>query len=440
MKNKFLIILILFYFTYNKRKDEFTDSKFIEWGIKKNLTLSSFIGLSSDKKVPKFIANEDIEKNQTLLNIPYDLMFNLDKALNLTKSKSLKRQYNELKDILLESDTFEDNKDQIKREECFISYILYLIDYEPKKYQKTKFYEVYKYFIESLKIYQNKKPLFFDYEGLEKLYLTYISTLYKTTKDEYEEEIITLKGDSFYKQDIEFDDYLPYRINIHNEGIIIFDHKTMVPFLKYFDTDYIKYNVNYTIEKNGSITIFSTKKIKKNEEIIISSKKMPNERSLLFEGKTYEELIDYYDEYLISAFSPSLYYKFDIQDNDLEYKYIINLAEEDFDEYAINFYKDNTEVFKFDKDFKESKNFESDGWAYEILLNNIKAYKQYITDFKLDKIYEYFDDIKIRIDIERIIKGETKFIKKAYSDAMKKAGKFLNVTSTNQTGDKSSDL
>lgn len=440
MKNKFLIILILFYFTYNKRKDEFTDSKFIEWGLKKNLTLSSFIGLSSDKKVPKFIANEDIEKNQTLLNIPYDLMFNLDKALNLTKSKSLKRQYNELKDILLESDTFEDNKDQIKREECFISYILYLIDYEPKKYQKTKFYEVYKYFIESLKIYQNKKPLFFDYEGLEKLYLTYISTLYKTTKDEYEEEIITLKGDSFYKQDIEFDDYLPYRINIHNEGIIIFDHKTMVPFLKYFDTDYIKYNVNYTIEKNGSITIFSTKKIKKNEEIIISSKKMPNERSLLFEGKTYEELIDYYDEYLISAFSPSLYYKFDIQDNDLEYKYIINLAEEDFDEYAINFYKDNTEVFKFDKDFKESKNFESDGWAYEILLNNIKAYKQYITDFKLDKIYEYFDDIKIRIDIERIIKGETKFIKKAYSDAMKKAGKFLNVTSTNQTGDKSSDL
>ena len=440
MKNKFLIILILFYFTNNKRKDEFTDSKFIEWGLKKNLTLSSFIGLSSDKKVPKFIANEDIEKNQTLLNIPYDLMFNLDKALNLTKSKSLKRQYNELKDILLESDTFEDNKDQIKREECFISYILYLIDYEPKKYQKTKFYEVYKYFIESLKIYQNKKPLFFDYEGLEKLYLTYISTLYKTTKDEYEEEIITLKGDSFYKQDIEFDDYLPYRINIHNEGIIIFDHKTMVPFLKYFDTDYIKYNANYTIEKNGSITIFSTKKIKKNEEIIISSKKMPNERSLLFEGKTYEELIDYYDEYLISAFSPSLYYKFDIQDNDLEYKYIINLAEEDFDEYAINFYKDNTEVFKFDKDFKESKNFESDGWAYEILLNNIKAYKQYITDFKLDKIYEYFDDIKIRIDIERIIKGETKFIKKAYSDAMKKAGKFLNVTSTNQTGDKSSDL
>ena len=204
----------------------------------------------------------------------------------------------------------------------------------------------------------------------------------------------------------------------------------MVPFLKYFDTDYIKYNANYTIEKNGSITIFSTKKIKKNEEIIISSKKMPNERSLLFEGKTYEELIDYYDEYLISAFSPSLYYKFDIQDNDLEYKYIINLAEEDFDEYAINFYKDNTEVFKFDKDFKGSKNFESDGWAYEILLNNIKAYKQYITDFKLDKIYEYFDDIKIRIDIERIIKGETKFIKKAYSDAMKKAGKFLNVTST----------
>ena len=34
----------------------------------------------------------------------------------------------------------------------------------------------------------------------------------------------------------------------------------MIPFFNFFETDYINYNANYTIEKDGSLRIFLKKK------------------------------------------------------------------------------------------------------------------------------------------------------------------------------------
>ena len=90
----------------------------------------------------------------------------------------------------------------------------------------------------------------------------------------------------------------------------------MVPFLNFFEYEYTKNNANYTVEKNGDIKIYSKKKIKKGDEIILKSKKMSNINRLLLEGKTTEKLVNYFDEYLISAFSPGLYYSYGINDVD----------------------------------------------------------------------------------------------------------------------------
>ena len=196
--------------------------------------------------------------------------------------------------------------------------------------------------------------------------------------------------------------------------------------LNIINSDYIKYNSNYTVESDGSIRIYSTKEIKQNEEIIFFSKQMSNARRLLFEGRTYPELNYYYDEYLIPAFGISLYVKFNIGDPDLEFNNYINLLDEGFEEDAIYIYRKHLDILKRD-DLPEDDS--GKGWPYEILLNNIKAFKEYIANFGKDKIYEYFENKEDRINIERIILGDKKILDKAYEDTELKAGNYIDLSS-----------
>ena len=441
--SKIIILLFLYNLVYCQREYERREkinninTKYLEWGLKNNLTLSEFIEISSEKD-PKFIAKKTIEKNETLLIIPYNMMFNTDKAIKLLNSKNLRKQFNQFKREEFLYIEFED--EEFRKEESFLAYILYLMEYRPKKYQKTQFYEEYKYYLESLKIPPRIKPLFFDNEGLEKLYMTYLHTLYKSLKRDYEEEIFIFKGETYGKKEIDYEDYLPHRINVNNKGIKINGHKTMVPFFNYFEVDYINYNANYTIEKDGSMRIFSKKKIQKYEEIIISYPKYTNQRNLLFLGKTYEKLVDYYDEYLISTFGISVYYRFDIIDKDLEHQYFINLLDEDFDENAVEVYKDNIKILKDERN-TDSGNL-TYGYLYEILMNNVKSYNEYIKNFNIEKVYEYFEEPDIRTHIARILRGETKVLEKGFAFVRKKASKYVDVNSVINEDDekKSSDL
>ena len=422
------LFLISFFFLLNihqikseKLSTQEINSKLLEWGRAHNFTLPPHMDISSEKD-PKFIAKTEIKKNQTILIIPNNLMFTVEKALNLISSKKFRKQFHQLKTEEFIYIEYED--EEFRKEESFLSYILYLMEFRPKKFQKTKFYEEYKYYLESLKIEPRNKPLFLDDEGCEKLYMTYLNTLYKSIKRDYEEEVFIFKGETYNKKDIDYEDYLPHRINVHNKGVKIFGHKHMVPFLNYFDKDYTGYNANFTIEKDGSIRIYAKKNIQKYEEIILSSPKMTNARYLLFTGKTYEKLVNYYDEYLIPAFGVSLYYKFDIQDPDLEFDHHINLVDKDFDEDAIEIYKDNSKILKDDRNKNGTV---SNGWAYELLMNNIKTFKEYLKDFNLDRIYQYFQDVNTRNHIARTIKGEYDILENAYLFVRKKASKYFDV-------------
>ena len=150
-------------------------NKLLEWGIKNKLILSSSIQLSLGEEV-KFISKNNIKPNETLLTIPYNIMFTVEKALKLIKSKQLKKQYEEYKNIDFDDDEIDDIVIGLRKEESFISYILYLIEHRPKKYKKTKFYENYKNYIESLKVKPKYIPLFYDTEVIEKLYLLQLYT------------------------------------------------------------------------------------------------------------------------------------------------------------------------------------------------------------------------------------------------------------------------
>ena len=327
----------------------------------------------------------------------------------------------------MDNDIYEDDySPELKKDEAFLAYIFYQIHDGKKKILKSKFYKKYKHYINSFQINSEYEPLFFDDVGVNKLYLSYINTLYSMNKRNFEQETYIFKGYSYYKRDIDYDEYLPIRIAVINNGLTISEQKYLIPVLNMINTDYIKYNSNFTLESDGSIRIYSTREIQAQEEIIFFSKEMSNARRLLFEGRTYPELNYYFDEYLIPAFGISLYVKFNLDDPDLEFTNYINLLEDGYEEDAINIYKDHLDILKRDDPVEDKS---GKGWPFEILLNNLKAFKEYIISFGKDKIYEYFDDKDVRINVERVILGDKKILEKAYEETELKAGDYIDLNS-----------
>ena len=55
----------------------------------------------------------------------------------------------------------------------------YLIEHKPKKYQKIKFYEIYKDYFNMIKTYNFKSPIFYDQDQVEYLAGTHLSNVYQ---------------------------------------------------------------------------------------------------------------------------------------------------------------------------------------------------------------------------------------------------------------------
>ena len=60
-------------------------------------------------------------------------------------------------------------------------------------------------------------------------------------------------------------------------------------------------------------------------------------------------------------------------------------------------------------------------------MNNFKTFVEYVNDFSLEKIYTLFNEKDERINIERIIKGEAKFLREAYKKAQESTKEYKKV-------------
>ena len=437
MQFSFILLILLFQIicinfisckqSSEKKSDNDDLTDYLIWARYNNLSMHPSLKFTKKIKNMKTLYNlytkETIPENTTLIHIPSNIILNITKILDLINLPELKKQYEEFMD----NDIYEDDySPELKKDEAFLTYIFYQIHDGKKKILKSKFYKKYKHYINSFQINSEYDPLFFDDVGVNKLYLSYINTLYSMNKRNFEQETYIFKGYSYYKRDIDYDEYLPIRIAVINNGLTISEQKYLIPVLNMINTDYIKYNSNFTLESDGSIRIYSTREIQAQEEIIFFSKEMSNARRLLFEGRTYPELNYYFDEYLIPAFGISLYVKFNLDDPDLEFTNYINLLEDGYEEDAINIYKDHLDILKRDDPVEDKS---GKGWPFEILLNNLKAFKEYIISFGKDKIYEYFDDKDVRINVERVILGDKKILEKAYEETELKAGDYIDLNS-----------
>ena len=410
--NEFGIIIIFFisFFQIYCEDSSYNSETFLDWGLKNNLKLSSFIETSKlGKNQIKFIAKTDIDKGKELLKIPFTLMFNLSKALELINLKDLNKQFKEFHQLNI---SYQPNDLDFRKEESFLSYIFYLINHKPKKYKKTKFFEFYEKYLETLKKFNPKSPLFYEGRQIEYLAGSFLDKSIDDIKKIYQDEINIYSNKIYFKKELDFDEYVHYRLSINKFGLNISNHWTLVPFLNYFEDNYNEYNANYTIEKNDVI-IFSNKEIKKGEEIILKSSKKTNIISFIMEGKTNEKLVNFFTDYSISAFSPGLYYQYGINDKKYFTDYYYNILEKDFDLKLAKLYKDSADILGGDG---------TDVWAYDIIELNLNFYKEHFESITLDQIYDIYYDRDDRINIERIIRGERKII----TDADEKINKILD--------------
>ena len=423
MKYKFLIAFALIIAINSEKNVNFTynynnNDKYLEWGLKNNLSLSSYIEVAyEDKNRIKFIAKEDIPKKIELLSIPNSLIFDTSKALELLNSKNLKKQFKEFSKLNL---TYQPNPFDFRKEESFLSYLLYIMQHKSKKYKKTKFYEKYNLFFDSIEKYSIKSALYYDQSHIEYLAGTLFGHSIEVMRKIYEDEIDIFSKDTYYKTYIDYDEYVHNRFYVNNKGLNISNHWTLVPFLNYFDEDYTTYNANYTIDEKGDVKIMSRRKIKKGDEIVLKSKKMSNIRRLLTQGKTNEKLFDYFEEYSIYAVSPGLFYLYDLkeQEYDIFKNIYINLLDKDFESKATSIYLEHAGALKGDG---------SDTWAYEVLVKNLKFYLEKFEKMNLASIYKEFYEKDDRENVERIIRGEKKMVEKAFKKVMKTVNQFMDI-------------
>ena len=404
MKIKFLVFIFHFIFL-NCQNSINTSNIFPNFDLKKTLSLSPLVeNIKFEKNQMKFLAKEDIQNNQELFTIPYNLMFNPNKALELINSKTLIKQHKEFEKLNL---TNSSDPNDFRKEEAFLSYIFYLISHRQKKYKNTKFYENYQKYIELLQKYSPKSPLFYDQDETGFLAGTNLDRELDFLRKIYQDEIDIFTSKSYMKKVIDADEYMHYRLAIHKYGLNILNHWTLVPFLNYLDDDYTNYNSFYSVQKNGDLKIISNKEIKKGNEIILQVPKMTNIKRLLFEGKTYEELINYYEKYEITAFSPALYYHYGINEKDYFQNFYVNILDKDFESQFSKIYIDHQEMLNGDG---------SNLWVYDIIDMNINFYKEHFQGITQTRIFEIFYDKDTRVNMDRIFRGERKIIEEVYDN------------------------
>ena len=398
----------------------------IDWGIRNGVMISNFIELSSTKIKKRFVSNQEIQPKQKLLSIPYNLTFDIEKALNLIEDKDLNSQYEHFKNLDIYSLEIDNVNSQ--KEKIFLSYILYLIQHE-SQLEKTKLFERYKSYIETIKEYFVKSPLFYTSDQIEYLSGTFLGRTLEKIKMSFLDEIKVFKNESFYKKDLLFRDYALKRLFLEYNNLELLGHIRLIPFFNYLENT-LRSNARVQIEENGDINIFSKGKIMKGDIISVYSSRRSNVEKFIFSGEVNPRYINYREKYIIPAFGPGLYYKYDIDDAELFKRHNIDLVGKEFYLQAVQLYKNNSLFFKGN---------DKDSWAYGILVENIEFYKYYAETFNKSHIEEIFEDFDDRKNIEIVMKGEAKLLGKAYT-FIKNKFEILKNIENEKKNKKSTDL
>ena len=396
MKNFFNFFLLLLSISFSSSKTPYDD--LLEWGKNNSLYISDNIGMKYINENNKtYYAKEDIAENTLIMNIPYDLMLNREKAFKLLDNKKLEKLYLDYKSQKFGIDI---GFLPASLEQSFLAYILTYYTTHPKKYKKTKFYSYFHYLIDTFETDLDSYPVFYSQSQLK--LLTGSLALIETTllKELYNEEANKLKRLGGGKIDI--DEFMRYRTLTTVKTLNITNNTSIVPFIDMFENDPIDYNINFKLnETTRDLYVFTTKPIRRDSTLYIRSGHFSNNKRFVIYGQTFEKMKDYIEAFQIPMISYKLQQQIKVEDENFEYEESIDFVKKKFYKKALGTYK---QLSKYNKEDG------SDISAYKLFLKNLEMSREVYNDVSSSDVYREFVKAKDINNVIRVLNFEKKFM------------------------------
>ena len=215
---------------------------------------------------------------------------------------------------------------------------------------------------------------------------------------------------NLFKEEIDdINTYFKYRFLLLQKTLNISNITTLVPFIDLIEQDFNTININCKLVVNkGHIRIKAIRNIEEGELLILKPKKITNQYSYYFYGKTFDELINYVPSFIIPIIIPNILIdegiKINISEDDEENK--LDLAWDKFYDIIVPTYKQVLHSLKKD---------ESKVSCYKLFLKYLKLIRDSIKQSQRnqrDKLEEIFEEKRDRDNVKLIINGEIKFLNK----------------------------
>ena len=408
--NLLIVSIILFISNINCKTTKDYDL-LLEWGLNHSVFISDKIGINyTSENLKNFYVKEEIDKNETIMIIPKELILNIKSALELygPKTKKLYQKYKKEKFEYVNSFL------SYRIQQSFLSYLML----QGNKHD-NKFHKYFQYFMNTFESNLDSFPIFYNNEQFSLLTMSQFGNEIFQTKTLMEEEYNIL-DQKVLSKGLDYDEYLKYRTFTLSKGNNITGLCSLIPFVDILDIHPTKYNLklDFNLSDYG-VKVITTKKIKMRRRLRLKIDSIQNSNSLIFYGRTFKEL-----ENTVSTFSvpyiSSQYLTEKNMDQSLAINDKIELAHEKFYEEAMKTYMD------FSKKIKEDGSPLS---ALNIFKDNLYAMRKKYDDVTTSQIHKTFFTRKDIENVKRVLNTEKRF----YDEKMKILDTLIDWTIKNQT-------
>ena len=236
--NRHLFLLLCLIFSI-KTKNAY--DYLLEWGKNNSLYISDKLGMRYINENNKtYYALDDIPKDTLIMTIPFKIILNLKKALELLNNKKINKLYAEYKNKSEDVSIgfFTSTVDQ-----TFLTYLIYLVNHRKKHFKKNKFYQYYHYFFDTFETDLDSFPIFFNKNQLQILQGSMTLLDMTLMKELFLEEIDKFEH-TFNQKSIDLDEYLRLRALILTKSLNI-SQISIIPFMDMFASDPIDNNIDF---------------------------------------------------------------------------------------------------------------------------------------------------------------------------------------------------
>ena len=406
------IIILLFLNISIKSKTTKEYDLLLEWAKNhSSFYLSDKIAINyTSENVKNFFVIKEIEKNETLMTIPKEMILNIQNGFNLYGPK-MKKLYEKYK-----NEKFEYVNDFLsyRKQQSFLAYMMY-----SGNKHNNKFHKFYQYFMNTFETNLDSFPIFYNNEQFSLLTMSQFGNEVFQTKTLFEEEYSIL-DQKVLSKGLDYDEYLKYRTLTLSKGTNITGLCSLIPFVDILDIHPTKYNLKLSFNMSDyGVRVYSTKKIKAKRRLRLKVDAGQNSGSLIYYGKTFKELENSVNSFQVPYIS-SQYLTEKNMDQSLAINEKIDLAHEKFYEEAMKTYMD------FSKKIKQDGSPLS---ALYIFKDNLMAMRKKYDEVSTSQIHKAFFTMRDIENVKRIINLEKRF----YDEKMKVLDVLIDYTINNKT-------